>query len=272
MTYMDTARMLKLPAMTLAALEATPLPANHQQLHDLFWQDPQGFIDAAPREDRGLSILRMYLDWIPEMKARYDALGIPEQIFLDNLKDIGIWCRDYIAHTGLPGLRTWHWIAHSLRLELIRLGRLQFEPCALEEDIHFAGRLWPAGTPVLAVHIPAEDPLDPQAALASFAQAEDFFPRYFGKSYPLFHCHSWLLSPMLRELLPANSRILQFQGMFEVLDSAEDPQAEERVFGEVLPNPADYPENTSLQRALKAYLLDGHKSTAAAAARLWRQT
>jgi hypothetical protein len=101
-------------------------------------------------------------------------------------------------------------------MELFRLGRLQFEPITLEEEIVHGGRIYPAGTPALSVHIPAGEPLDPDAALDSFRQAEAFFPHYFGQTYPLFYCHSWLMAPSLTEILPASSRIMQFQRMFQL--------------------------------------------------------
>lgn len=39
----------------------------------------------------------------------------------------------------------------------------------------------------------------------------------------------------------------------------ENRQAEERVFGRILEDPEAYPENTSLQKALKNYLSEGKK-------------
>ena len=267
MNTMTIARELQLPEVTLRTLEAMPLPENHDVLEQLFWQDPAGFVQAVPKDDHGLSILRLYLAWLPQMRERYDRLGIPEDIFRDNLKDLGIWCRDCTDKTGLPGMNAWHWVAHSLRLELFRLGRLQFEPQHLDTDVTVGGIIYPKGTPVLSVHIPAEEPLSPDAVEDAFRRAKAFFPRYFGRSYPLLFCHSWLLSPMLKELLEENSRILQFQDQFFVYAQEEDRQAEERVFGAVQEDPALYPENTALQKALKQFLLTGRKATAGAGIR-----
>ena len=259
-----------LPEITRAALKKTPLPADEAALYALFLQDEKAFSAALP-QDNGLTILALYLHWLPRMKARYEALGIPEDIYQANLQDIAIWCEDFTAKTGLPGIKQWSWVGKSLRLELFRLGRLQFEPTVLTEEILHDGQTYPAGTPVLSVHIPAEEPLSAAAALDAFRQAEDFFPRYFGKTYPLFICHSWLMAPALKEILPPSSRILQFQAMFETVATRPHRQAEERVFGFLADDPSAYPEDTSLQRALKAYLLAGKPAMSAEALRLWSQ-
>ena len=81
------------------------------------------------------------------------------------------------------------------------------------------------------------------------------FPAYAGAE---MFCCSWLLSPQLRELLPEQSRILAFQRSFSIAQVAVPSQG---VVQWVFKNPslpvADYPEDTSLQRRLKAYLLTG---------------
>jgi len=262
--------MLSLPDITRNALNAIPLPANESALRELFFSNPEEFARTVPQADNGLTVLKLYLHWLPEMKARYDALGIPPNIYEENLTDITLWCEDFTAKTGQPGIAQWRWAGKSLQMTLFRLGRLQFEPILLEESLTLHGHTFPAGTPALNVHIPAGEPLETEACLASFRQAEDFFPRYFGKTYPLFICCSWLMAPSLKEVLPPSSRILQFQAMFETVSACPNHQAEERVFGFLAENPASYPENTSLQRALKSYLLSGKPAMSACAVRPWK--
>lgn len=175
------------------------------------------------------------------------------------MKDITIWCEDYLAKHHAPGFREWPWVAHSLRLNVIRIGRLQFQPSKLAEDVMLNGESFPAGTRILEIHIPAGEPLTLEDVLDSIKQAPSFFKTYFGIEYSLFHCHSWLLSPDLNKLLPGHSRIIQFQKLFAVYKTDNNMrQAEERVFGFCSDDPIEYPENTSLQRTLKQYLLAGH--------------
>ena len=74
-----------LPEITRAALETTFLPANEAELRDLFFRDPKAFNQIVPLEDNGLTVLKMYLHWLDDMRARYEALGIPEVVYQDNL-------------------------------------------------------------------------------------------------------------------------------------------------------------------------------------------
>ena len=122
------------------------------------------------------------------------------------------------------------------------------------------GRRYLAGTPMLDVHIPAGEPLDTEAALAAMNRAPEFFRRYFHREFPLLHCHSWLLGPELKEVLPEGSRILRFQNLFTVYQTDHlHRQAEERIFGFLSDDAGRYPEGNSLQRAAKGYLLEGKK-------------
>ena len=107
----------------------------------------------------------------------------------------------------------------------------------------------------------------PDKLNASVAQARDFLKTYFPAwADAKMRCHSWLLSPVLKELLPENSRILHFQAAFDLLaadsdsDGAltwvyqmTDEQAKEADFRLL-------PEKTTLQKNLKARLLAGGHS------------
>ena len=85
-----------------------------------------------------------------------------------------------------------------------------------------------------------------------------FEPEFFGPEYTIFDCESWLLSPKLQKLLKPDSNILKFQNRFQI-EKIIYPfrQAEERVFGRVREDKEQYPESTSLQRAVKAMVLTG---------------
>lgn len=252
MTALEIARSLSLPQHTLDALAAIALPENLPSYED-FLQDAQVLEPFAGR-DEGLTILRIFLEWVPLMQAKYRALGISEEIFQDNLRDIPIWVADYWDKHQTSGFAQWAWVANSMRLKVFRLGRLQFEPSEVVEPLP-CGAL--TGSPCLDVHIPAGEPLDPDEVAASLAGAPEFFKAHFGSRYPLFYCHSWLLSPKLKTLLPPQSRILRFQDFFTVYFEDTERQAEERVFGAPADDPAVYPETTALQRTLKAALLSG---------------
>ena len=214
-------------------------------------------LESFAKENHGLRIFRYYLELAVELKARYDALGIPEAVFWDGMKDLAIWAEDYWQKHGVPGIAEWGWVLTTLSMKVFRLGRLQFEPTKLEEDLVCGDRTYPAGTPILGVHIPAGETLDVTAVREAMEYAPRFFETHLGKTFGLFHCHSWLLSPQLKEILTEDSRILQFQNLFEICYVDRERQAEERVFGFLADDPAGYPEKTSLQKKMKASLLAG---------------
>ncbi len=258
MTLSTFIEKLNLPEQTVFAVRQRPLPPDHHDLKTSFFEKSSHFMEFAKSDPDGLTVLCLYLHWAAETMERYGKMGIPEKYFWASMKDIAIWCEDYLEKYGVPGLQEWEWVGRSLRLEVFRIGRLQFEPRVLKQSVEFGGQAYPSGTATLEVHIPAGEPLDTAEALAAMQQAPAFFLTYFGSSYRLFHCHSWLLSPDLRKFLPEHSRIMRFQDLFSVYKTdTEERQAEERIFGFLSEDPNAYPETTSLQKAAKEYMLAG---------------
>ena len=113
--------------------------------------------------------------------------------------------------------------------------------------------------------VPQDEPLTTEACLASFEMAKQFFV----KDHPTrLICHSWLLCPRLAELLPAESNIIRFMQLWtqEPCKPDNSVQAMERIFGFgfTADRLADAPEDSSLQRKAKRYLLDGGRLDACA--------
>ena len=200
-------------------------------------------------------ILWFYLKLASEVHERYHEKKISEQVFNETFSDITIWCKECYRKHKLYGLEEVAWIAKSVRMELFRLGRLQFEPITLNLEEAQRYRLSDSEK-VLNVHIPADGKLDYEECQKSFEEAKKFF----GDNDTVFICDSWLLSPELCEILPETSNIIRFQKMYQITDVHYDfPQAEERVFGRIQTDKEKYPEGNSLQRGLKKYLLTGKK-------------
>ena len=81
------------------------------------------------------------------------------------------------------------------------------------------------------------------------------FPEYEGK--PIY-CHSWLMSPLLKEMLPESSNILRFQELFDMTpETTPGNDVLLWVFKNYKLPKEELPENTSLQRKLKRFYLDG---------------
>lgn len=216
----------------------------------LWLQDP----GTSPMPDGDLP------DRAMEARARLEAVLMALPYFLEQAKKRGdlatmehfaselkIWTMDHHHHFGETGLMAIHWLKKILNSRVISVGRLQVEPKAFGHELAVEGSPQP-GAKVLDLHIPASGPLDPDAVDRSIARArEDFADQ--GPTH--FTCDSWLLAPALEKVLPPESRIRHFSERFSViLETDDEDQALERVFGrreEALAHP---PQESSLQRGI----------------------
>lgn len=207
----------------------------------LFYEDKKAFFEEAQkRTDKEQLYLYLYIRFAADLYPEFIKRKISEEIYFDTFYDITIWYGQCVRKKKIPGLVEEHWLSLPLQMKIFRLGRLQFEPDKEKKILH--------------IHIPEGEPLDDQACGESFMKADQFF----GPEYSMFDCESWLLSPKLRKLLKPQSNILKFQNRFEVQKIVYlFRQAEERVFGEIREDKENYPEDTSLQRAVKNMVLSG---------------
>lgn len=195
------------------------------------------------------------------LKAReeYRERGIPDSIFLDTMSDIKIWCEN----ADNKGIKNYGWLKNHLRLELFRLGRLQFQLYECKNrTLNYKRLPFPYGERLIYVHIPQGEKLGRERCIESFSMAEEFFERYFPEyKYKWYFCESWLLYDENKEFMAEDSNILSFAALFDHRYSMRvDVQTIERVFGKRRLLKSRYPEETSLQRSLKAYMLSGGKA------------
>lgn len=220
-------------------------PEEYEIWKRLFYQDELGFekkMETCREKEKHL--LWFYTKLAVEVYNDFHNDGINDQVYFDTFYDFTIWYRRCLKTRGVHGLIQEKWLSLPLKRKIYRLGRLQFEPGVL------SGRY--DGEPALHVHIPEGEKLDTVRCLESLEQADQFFD----DSYRYYDCLSWLLSPELKKILPKDSNIIRFQGMFQICDvRRQSRQAEERVYGFVTDDYQDYPEETSLQTGLKQYLL-----------------
>lgn len=242
MTETDFLEKLKIPSDTILALAELNPGESHPELLAL-----KSFVALAI-----------------EVKKDFEQKMIPDSVYWDSMEDFLIWSEDYRKKTGQIGigLTEKHWFQLITSMQVFRLGRLQYQIIKLDSDTKYQEKIIPCGEEILSIHIPAGAPLLKDEILDSLSKAQKFFKKYFNKSFEFYHCDSWLLSPMLSEILPGSSNILWFQALFDIVRDYESTQAEERVFGFVSDNPDNYPEITSLQKRMKAAIKAGKKMTA----------
>lgn len=207
-----------------------------QQMKEILGEDPGGM-------KRLCCMLRCAL----RAKAEYDRQGIPEPVYVATMAAFSRFVRETMEGYGFYGFNRSLWTTRQVSCKLFRIGQLEYELTALD------------GQPVISLHIPSDADLRPEVLLPSLREGLReflrFFPEYTGK--PVY-CHSWLLSPLLKDFLPESSNILHFQKLFDI---EPDTVPGNDVLLWVFKNPKlpreDYPENTSLQRKLKQFFLDG---------------
>ena len=117
------------------------------------------------------------------------------------------------------------------------------------------------GDSVLSVHIPVEGELSIEACDSSYKRAKEVFAKFFPTlDVKGFVCYSWMMSPELKLYVKENSRVLGFASKylrFPIHTEGEDVL--NFVFYLKFKTYEDLPQDTLLQRNLKALYLNGGK-------------
>lgn len=205
-----------------------------------------------------LFILAVVLCVAKELKEKYDSLGIDEKIYYDTMSDIKIWC-DKI---GGRGIKNYPWLKNHLSFELFRIGRLQFQLYECKnKTLLYKNLPFSYGEKLIYIHIPEGESLDKEKCEKSLYEATEFFKRYFPDyEYRFFFCESWLLFENNRAFMSEKSNIIDFMSLFNIRYSLKiDSQAIERIFVKRRLLKRNYPEETSLQKKAKNYMLSGNR-------------
>lgn len=194
------------------------------------------FDDDADRDD---PLVRSFVARIPEVRALHAALGLSDEESWATLQVLPRQTRLDRICRGIPGLFDVEWIERIWSGKLSELGRLQFE-----DD----------GDGVLDIHIPETGPLDQDACDASFVRAREVYPHH-----QTAICTSWLLDPLLADVLPADSNIVRFQRRFELVAAEQDADHDvlRFVFHTYDTDLDKLDPTTTLERALVAHLRAG---------------
>lgn len=237
-TVLNWERQLDLTALR-TDLDALRRPAT--------WQTGLASLKEKLGEDpRGFKMLTCQLLCALECHKDYASWGFSDKIYADTFACFTRFVNEHLESFGCYGFDRGFWTVRQISGMLFRIGELEYE--LLTEN----------GKHVVSLHIPSDAdmtlPLLRQSYCRAKALIDDTFPEF--KDVP-YVCGSWLLSPDLKDLLPETSRILQFQKSFTLTNTFADQEFKEWVYKRMdIPN-EELPESTSLQRSLKAFLLNG---------------
>lgn len=214
------------------------------------WEEGRAEIKGVLGEDpKGIGILACMLKCALQTYDDYRKLGINEQIYLDTMKCFPRFIKEHKVSYGIYGFDRDFWTARQIAGKLLRIGELEYEMRNVE------------GQRFISIHIPSDTKLKKELLARSYDGARLLIARVFPEYEKAdMKCESWLLAPALQRLLPEGSNILEFQKSFEIEKVEEDAKD---VMEWVFQNPHlsldEAPENTSLQRKMKQYLLQGGK-------------
>ena len=209
-----------------------------EELTKLLYPDPQK-----------IKMLTYMLVCAVELYPWYQEKGISETIFLDTMRCFTRFIEECKQMTGQYAFDREWWTARQISGILFRIGELEYE------------MTHSAFNPVISIHIPSDSILTQDRCDTSLENAKaffaEYFPEYADKDYI---CDSWLLAPELKKLLPPDSNIIAFQHRFYIQKVDYDGNEYiEWVFKKRNCSIADLPENTTLQRNMKQYLVNGGK-------------
>lgn len=190
MSPLQLGQKLNLPAVSIEALKKfTISEETAARLKAAFQQGPEVFEQEARKEpDADLLVLALYLRWAMDTHYMYAIRGMDWGIFFDTFQDLTLCAKAFTEETGRPGLKEWDWCGKAIRMQLFRLGRLEFEPDVLSQDLTVGEDIYPAGTRVLNVHVPTGEELALEEEEESLDRAQQFFRMYYRQEYELFRC------------------------------------------------------------------------------------
>lgn len=205
--------------------------------------------------------LLIFICMTEHLKTLYLAQGIDLQIFHDSVLDLKWKLEECKAVKGICGSFVVHWFPGFFNLTRFALGRLQFELVTMKADYRKNGYDLKAGiSKAINVHIPRTGtPMDKESCDRAYAAARAFFYRRTGQRYP-FVCHSWLLYPENRQILPTHTNTYRFLSEYEILDwGYNDGKDLWRLFDTEEKDPHKLPTNGTLRRAYAEHLKKGGK-------------
>lgn len=197
---------------------------------------------------------------VPVFYEHYQTMGISREIAEDTMQDIECKTKECERLYGIRGVFVPEWFEGFFQMKRFALGRLQFEIFPTPENYPCIGE-YDAVRTVINVHIPSTGKLDHDECMRSYQMAEAFFHDYFGMQEAYFYCDSWMLNPEHELFLPKNSNILKFMRDYQIYDVTVDKENSDlwRIFYVKTSEELHLlPEDTSLQRVYKQWLLSGH--------------
>lgn len=193
-----------------------------------------------------IAILTSYLNAALLTYEIYKQKGIKESVFIDTMKCFTRFIEECKVKTDKYAFdRAW-WTHKQVSMVIFRLGQLEYE--FINED-----------KKIISIHIPSDANMTKENLLLSLEMLKEFVNNHYQEyKNALVLCDTWLLAPKLKEFLNNNSKILNFQNLFDIVYVDENS---DDCFEWVFKKNRGYDINnvcvkTSLQQKVKQLMLD----------------
>ena len=222
-------------------------PASQKAIHEYFGG-----------RNNGIDELAIYLMAALHTGENYRRAGIDNAIYVNTMRMFTRFANEHLASYGAYGFDRGAWTYRILASVIFRLNQLEFEMFTLRDDVEGYGS---RGDPVISVHIPSDAILSRRELDSTYTMAKRFLSEYFGDfAYKYIYCASWLLSPVLQDLLKPDSRILEFQSDYKIINYiADNDSYMVWVYKRKYEDLKSLPETTTLAKNIKNHLLGGGK-------------
>jgi len=198
------------------------------------------------KDEDGMKILACQLKASADLHERYRQTDISDDVYLATMACYTRFLGETLVSAGKLQYDRWWWTVRQAGFQLFRVGELEYEIVREEDETY------------IDMHIPSDADFSPARVDESLALAAAFLRAHFPDVAACqLYCHSWLLARELRDMLPESSNILSFQRRFEILSEDEGERSCHWVFQTKNEDIPSLPENTSLQRKMKAHFLAG---------------
>lgn len=206
--------------------------------------------------------LLLYLCLSDHLRELYVQRGIDLMIWHDSMLDLKWKAIECKLVKGIWGSFVAYWFEGFFTLERFALGRLQFEVVPSKFNYEKNGKRIKMGDPVINVHIPRTmTPLDRESCNAAYRRAISLLGERIGNTPMAFTCKSWFFYPTFISLYSPKSNLYRFVKDFDIVEIIHDKKGEYpnawRLFDmDYTGDLDDFPEHSSLQRAVKQYMKD----------------
>ena len=185
--------------------------------------------------------------------------GVDLQIYRDSVLDLKWKLDECKAVKGICGSFVAEWFPDFFNLKRVALGRLQFEVIVADFDYDKNGITVEKGkTKLVNVHIPRTGtPLDKESCDSAYAMAREYFKEQVGEPC-ILTCHSWLLFPQNKEILPPHLNTYRFMSEYDVVKWGYNKgESLWRLFDTDEQNPERLPSDGSFRRSYREHLMNG---------------